>query len=111
MNKIIGTILIIIGLILIGLGTYQEFQNFENTFVSETKSNYLDGLYITSGDSITVTTQNDSTIDVIINNADYEFTYNGNYYENKKSGFYIIFNDKELTLYRNGEKIRTLYKK
>ena len=111
MNKIIGTILIIIGLILIGIGTYEEFRNFEKVLISEGQNNYHDGLYVTSGDSITVSSVNDEIIDVLINNASYEFIYNGKYFENKKSGFYIIFTDNELALYKDGEMIRTLYKK
>ena len=111
MNKIIGTILIIIGLILIGIGTYEEFDGFQKTLISDGQNNYHDGLYVTSGDSIAVTSLNDEIIEVLINNANYEFIYNGSYYEDKQSGFYIYFNDDELALYKGGEMIRTLYKK
>ena len=112
MNKIIGAFFIIVGLILIGIGTYQEFNNISNLLVSETRdNNYYDGLYITSGDSITISSQSKDVMDVMINSDLYEFTFNGSYFENKNSGFYILFNDNELTLYRNGEEIRTLHKK
>ena len=111
MNKIIGTILIIIGLILIGIGTYEEFNGFSKTLISDGQSNYHDGLYVTSGDSIAVTSLSENVIDVILNNTNYQFTYNGSYYENKQSGFYINFSGNELALYKDGEIIRTLYKK
>ena len=111
MNKIIGTIFIIIGLILMGIGTYEEFDNFQNTLISEGQKNYHDGLYVTSGDSITVTSLNSNEINVLLNNVNYTFIHNGKYYEEKESGFYIYFEDDELTLYKDGEEIRTLYKK
>lgn len=111
MNKIIGALLIIIGLVLIGVGTYQEIESIGHSLFSESNSNYHDGLYITSGDSITVVSQNENTINVTINNDLYLFTYNGSYFENKKSGFYIIFSDNNLKLYKNGELIRELHKK
>ncbi len=112
MNKIIGAFFIIVGLILIGIGTYEEFSDLGNLLISESKdSNYYDGLYITSGDTITISSQSKDIMDVMINSDLYEFTFNGSYYENKNSGFSILFNDDELTLYRNGEEIRTLHKK
>lgn len=111
MNKIIGTIFIIIGLILIGIGTYGEIEEINKTTISQDNSNYHDGLYITSGDSMTVVSQSENVIDVVLNNIGYQFIYNGKYYEDKNSGFYIMFNGEELTLYKDGEMIRTLYKK
>ena len=111
MNKIIGALLIIIGLVLIGVGTYQEIESIGHSLLSESNNNYHDGLYITSGDSITVVSQNENVINATINNDLYLFTYNGSYFENKSSGFYIIFSNDNLKLYRNGELIRELHKK
>ena len=111
MNKIIGTIFIIIGLILIGIGSYQEFNEFGKLLVSDNQNNLHDGLYITSGDSISVTSQDNNVLEVVLNEKFYEFKYNGSYYEDKISGFYIIFTDDDLSLYKDGELIRTLHKK
>ena len=111
MNKIIGTIFIIIGIILIGIGTYKEFNEFGKLLVSDNQSTYHDGLYITSGDSIYVSSQNKDVLTVVFNERYYEFVYNGKFYEDKDSGFYINFTDDELSLYKGGELIRTLHKK
>jgi len=111
MNKIIGAFLIIVGLVLIGLGTYQEFESIGHSLISEGSNNYHDGLYITSGDSITVVSQGEDVMDVSINNDSYIFIYNGSYYENKSSGFYIAFSNNDLKLYKDGELIRILHKK
>ena len=43
MNKIIGTIFIIIGLILIGIGTYGEIEEINKTTISQDNSNYHEG--------------------------------------------------------------------
>ena len=111
MNRIIGTIFITIGIFLIGIGTFEEFRSLGKTFISGGQGNYHDGLYITSGDTITVSSENENVLDVLLNNELYVFKYNGRYYEEKESGFYIIFTDNELALYKDGEIIRTLYKK
>ena len=111
MNKIIGAIFIIIGLFLIGIGAFEEIRSIGKTFISGGQSNYHDILYITSGDTITVSSESENVIDVLLNNQLYVFKYNGSYYEEKESGFYIMFNERELTLYKDGEVIRTLYKK
>ena len=111
MNKIIGAFFIILGLVLIGIGVFDEIRSLSKTLISESQTNYHDGLYITSGDTISVSSESEDVIHVILNSELYTFRYNGSYYEEKESGFYIIFTDNELALYKDGEIIRTLYKK
>ena len=110
MRKVIGTVFVIFGLLLIGLGTFNEFELFEQRLIRDNKKSYYDGVYLTSGDTVFVSSQNKETIKVSINDEAYEFIYNGQYYENKESGFYIIFSENDLTLFKDGEKIRTLQK-
>lgn len=111
MNKIIGAIFIIIGLVLIVIGSYQEFNEFGDLLVSDNKSELHDGLYITSGDSITVTSQENDILKVVLNERVYEFEYDGLYYKDKLSGYYILFEDDDLRLYKDEELIRVLHKK
>ncbi len=110
MKKVIGVVLIIVGLFLIGLGSFNEFELFEEDLMRHNKKNYYDGLYLTSGDSIIVKSQSEDVIKVLINDETYSFVYNGTYYEDEYSGFYILFSDDELSLFKDGEKIRTLHK-
>ena len=110
MKKGIGLSLIFIGLLLIGLGSFNEFELFEQDLMGSNKKNYYDGLYLTSGDTIIVTSKNEDVIKVLINDETYEFTFNGKYYEDEYSGFYILFSNDELSLFKDGEKIRTLHK-
>ncbi len=110
MRKIIGALFVVVGLCLIGLGSFNEFEMFEQELIRDHKKSYFDGLYLTAGDSILVKSQSDKIIKVSINDETYEFVFNGNYYENKESGFYLLFSEDELTLFKDGEKIRTLHK-
>ena len=110
MRKTIGLLLVFVGLFLIGLGSFNEFELFERDLMRNNKKSYYDGLYLASGDSILVTSKSEKIIKVLINDESYDFTYNGSYYENEYSGFYIEFSNDEMSLYKDGEMIRTLYK-
>lgn len=110
MRQAIGMFFIAVGLVLIGIGTFDGFEKIGKDLISEHKKSYYDGLYITAGDTILVTSQDDKVISVLLNDETYEFVYNGEYYENEYSGFYIYFSNNELNLYKDGEKIRTLHK-
>ena len=110
MRKTIGLAFIFAGLLLIGLGSFNEFELFEQNLMGNHKKSYYDGLYLTSGDSILVSSKNDDVIKVLINDETYDFVFNGKYYENEYSGFYILFNGDDLSLFKDGEKIRTLHK-
>lgn len=111
MNKAIGLLFIISGLVFVGLGMFDGFEKFDEYLSNnDHKRSYYDGLYLTQGDSIAVTSLSDNDLKVLINNETYEFVYNGEYYENKYSGFKIDFFNDELVLYKDGEKIRTLQK-
>lgn len=110
MRQVIGMFFISVGLILIGIGTFDGFEKIGQDLISEHKKSYYDGLYLTAGDSIVVSSESDKVMNVLINDEMYEFTYNGEFYENEYSGFYIMFSNDELNLYKDGEKIRTLHK-
>ena len=110
MRHLIGTFFMAVGFVLIGIGTYDGFEKIGQDLISEHKKSYYDGLYLTAGDSVVVSSESESVINVLINDEMYEFTYNGECYENEYSGFYIVFANDELNLYKDGEIIRTLHK-
>lgn len=112
MRKVIGTLFMTLGLVLIGIGTFDGFEKFEKDLIRESKKSYYDGLYLTEGDCIVVSSdaENDNSLYVLINNDTYEFIFNGDYFINEDSGFYILFSYDQLILYKDGEKIRTLHK-
>ncbi len=110
MRKFIAISFMIVGLLLIGLGSFNEFELFERDLMGNHKKSYYDGLYLTSGDSILVTSKSEDIIKVLINDETYDFIFNGKYYEDEYSGFYILFSNDELSLFKDGEKIRTLHK-
>ena len=110
MRKIIGTLFMTVGLVLIGIGTFDGFEKIGKDLMRDNKNSYYDGLYLTEGDCIMVTSEDSENIYVLLNNETYEFKYNGKYFINEDSGFYIVFSNEELLLYKDGEKIRTLQK-
>ena len=110
MKKIFGFLFMLFGLFLIGIGSYDGFETFSKELTREDKKSYFDGLYYASGDSVFVAQENDKVIKVSINNEAYEFVYNGEFYEDENSGFYLKIDNEELTLYKDGEVIRTLHK-
>ena len=111
MNKLFGSLFIIVGLSMIGIGSYNEFETIRKKLIGNNKQNsYNSGLYVASGDSILVTQDKEDIISVVLNNKKYEFKYNGDYFEDIESGFYIIFENDELNLYKDGEVIKKMQK-
>ena len=110
MRKGIGLFFITIGLTLIGIGAYNSFEILTQELIIDGSKSYYDGLYLAAGDTVVVDSIDLDNLNVTINNTNYLFTYNGDYYENEESGFYIIFNNNELVLYKDNEIIRTLTK-
>lgn len=110
MRNVIGLSFIVFGILLIGIGSYNGFEKYGELLANSNKNSYYDGMYIASGDTIKVSSEEKEVIKVLINTETYDFKYNGNYYENEETGLYIIFDKEKLILYKDGEEIRTLYK-
>ncbi len=111
MKNIFGFLFTLTGLVLIGIGTYFGFEKFNKEFFSENNDSLYNGVYFASSDVISVEEENDNSIIVQINQETYKFLYDGEFFINQESGLYINFQDKKLILYKDGEKIKTLYKK
>lgn len=114
MKRIIGITIIVIGFSLIGFGTYSFFEQYdkylnEKNEKEEKKENVIEGTYIYEAESIIVK-DNDNQLIVTINNEEYEFIKNGNYYENSLIGYLLEFKDNELIVTTGNEETRTFIK-
>ena len=111
MKNLYGILFTLIGLFLVGVGAYIGFENYNIKFYSEEKGSLYSGVYFAAGDIVNVIEEEQDKMFVEINQESYEFYYNGEYYVNQETGFYIIFSNDKLTIYKDGEEIKTLNRK
>jgi len=111
MKNLYGVLFTLIGLFLVGIGTYIDFENYNLIFYNEENDSLYTGVYYAASDIVSVIEEGNDNLIVKINQEPYEFTYDGVNYINKETGFYISFSDDNMTIYKNGEIVKTLYRK
>lgn len=111
MKNLYGILFTLIGLFLVGIGAYIGFENYDVIFYSKERESLYNGVYFASGDIVNVLEEDDKTLEVVINQEPYLFTWNGEYFVNKENGFYVKFKNEMLTIYKDGEEIKTLKRK
>ena len=104
---------VLIGLFLIGVGSYIAFENYGNKLEqsSNVQNKLYTGIYYASSDIVKVIEENDNDMLVQINNETYSFMKNGDIFENKETGVHIEFMGDNLMLYKGKKLIKTLEKK
>jgi uncharacterized protein YneR len=109
MKNLIGVMFSIIGVFLVGVGSYVYFENYGYYLESSLKNNLYEGVYKNDDNNIVIKDKDDSLI-VTINNEQYEFIKDNNIYINEESGLEITINGNELKLSKNGEIVMICYK-
>ena len=109
MKNLIGVMFSIIGVFLVGVGSYVYFENYGYYLESSLKNNLYEGVYKNDDNNIVIKDKDDSLI-VTINNEQYEFIKDNNIYINEESGLEITINGNELKLSKNGETVMICYK-
>ena len=119
MKKICGMLFLIIGLTLIGRGTYSFFEEYDLYLIKENnknnkdlvqESNTIEGNYVLDNEIINVKTNTEQEISVAVNNETYNLKYNGEYYENSIVGLLIRFDTNSLIVTMNNEEPIVYYK-
>lgn len=111
MKKLYGILFTFVGLFLVGIGSFIGFENYNIIFYGEENNSLYTGVYYAASDLVSVTEEDNEKIIVQINQESYEFIFDGVYYTNEETGFYIKFIENKLTIYKDGEVVKTLYRK
>jgi hypothetical protein len=109
MKNLYGVMFSIIGVFLVGVGSFVYFENYGYYLESSLKNNLYEGVYKSDNNEIIVKDK-DKSLMVTINNEEYEFVLNNNIYENKEVGLEITIKDNELKIIKDGEVVMTCYK-
>jgi len=109
MKNLFGVMFSIIGIFLVGVGSFVYFENYGYYLESSLKNNVYEGIYKSDDNNIIVKEKDDS-FSVTINNEEYEFVLNNNIFENKEVGLELIIKDNELKLLKDGEVVAVCYK-
>ncbi len=109
MKNLIGVMFSIIGVFLVGVGSYVYFENYGYYLESSLKNNLYEGVY-KNDDNNVVIKDKDKSLMVTINNEQYEFIKDNNIYINEESGLEITINGNELKLSKDGETVMICYK-
>jgi hypothetical protein len=109
MKKIISFTFIIVGLLLIGYGSFDFFEKYDKYLVTKNDSLHA-GIYNADDESIVVQVVDKNLLEITINDETYDFSYNGKEYENGLLGLNVEFNGNNLILYKDGEELKTYSK-
>ena len=109
MKNLIGVMFSIIGVFLVGVGSYVYFENYGYYLESSLKNNLYEGVYKNDDNNIVIKDK-DKSLMVTINNEQYEFVKDNNIYINEESGLEITINGNELKLLKDGEILMICYK-
>ncbi len=109
MNKMISSLYLLVGLFLVGVGSYIVFENYDISLSYQTNQLYT-GVYKADDNIVVVSNKSDNSIFLSINDETYDFEFNGKEFENLKMGMIVVFNDDSLILLKDGQTLNT-YKK
>ena len=111
--KKISIALLSIGLLLLGLGSFNFFEEYDAYLIKEDNntSNEFNGKYINNEDVIIVTAGKSNFLSVSINDETYDFEYNGEYYKNNTLNYLIKFQKDSLLFLEDEEEESILFKK
>lgn len=109
MYKMISSLYLLVGLFLVGVGSYIVFENY-NISLSSSSNQLYTGVYKYNDNTIVVSNKSDNSLFLSINNETYDFEFNGKVFENIKMGMIAEFKNDSLILIRDGQELNT-YKK
>ena len=109
MKKIIGIVVIIIGLLLIGYGSFELFEKYDE-YLETKNSEFYTGTYMAYDDYAFVQVVDNEKMIITFNDESYEFSYSDGFYENDLMGLVVDFSNDNLVLSKNGEEVKIYYK-
>ena len=100
-----------IGFLLLAIGAYNVFEEYDDYLEEENSYNNHDGSYFSEDNEIVISGVKKDLIKVLINNESFEFESDGNYYKNDVIDCLIKFENDSLLFIKNGEMENELYLK
>ena len=105
-----GLFLLVIGLLLVGIGSYFGFEKYGEYLKNKNNQQLYTGIYKSEENTISVMDVTDEKIKISIDDTVYILDYNGQYYENKENNYQLKIDNKSLTLLKNNEESEEFYK-
>ena len=104
MKNIVSSLFIVIGLCLIGYGSFNFFEKYDEYL--ETKDEVvIAGTYVQDENYAIVNLESNNNLTISLNDEVYEFYFDGEKYENGILGMIADFKDDKLILYKDGEEV------
>ncbi len=110
MRKKVGLAILLIGFVLVGIGSYEGFEIYDNYLKSSNINSLYTGVYKSLDHDIEIVSADENKISVYINDNKYDFNLNGDYFENEILNYKIKLFNKELSLFIEGEEQEIFYK-
>ena len=111
MIKKVGLIVLLVGLVLVGVGSYEGFEMYDKYLKDSNTLSLYTGVYKSVDHDVEVVSASANTILVTINNESYEFSLNGDYYENDLLNYKIKMLNQSLSLLLKVKKLKFFIKK
>ena len=108
-----GIAILILGLILVGIGSYFGFEKYdkylESKNIKRPKSIYT-GVYKSETNSLSIIEEDENSIKLSIGEESYVFEKNGDNFDNLELNYSINIEKDKLTLVKNGQDSEFYYK-
>ncbi len=113
MNNKKGVAILILGLILVGVGSYFGFERYdkylESKNIKKPKTVYA-GVYKSENNSLSIIEENKDSLKLSIGEESYIFEKNGENFDNIELNYSINIEKDKLTLVKNGQESELYYK-
>ncbi len=103
MKKKIGIVALTIGFMLVGIGSYEGFEIYDNYLKSSNINSLYTGVYKSLDNDIEIVSASKEKMLVAIDNIKYEFSLNGEFFENNNLNYKIKMLNQSLSLFIDGE--------
>ncbi len=105
MKKKIGIAVLLAGLTLVGVGSYEGFEIYDKYLKSEKidGSSLYTGIYKSIDSNIKVISATDDKVVISLNDMPYEFKLKGDFFENDLLNFKIKMMNEKITLFSEGD--------
>ena len=110
MIKKVGLAVLLVGLFLVGVGSYEGFEMYDKYLKDTNVSSLYTGVYKSIDHNVEIVSASTDMLLVTINNKSYEFSLRDDYYENDLLNYKIKMLNQALSLFIEGEETEIFYK-
>ncbi len=110
MNNKKGIVILIIGLILVGIGSFYGFEKYDDYLTSKNIKKIYTGVYKSENNYLSINEEEKNTLKITIGEESYIFTKNEDVYDNTELKYSVKIENDKLTLIKNGQDIELYYK-